>query len=507
MGGQPVKIGPFVGGVNTYVGPSAISDNEAVDILNMDIDLDGSLTSRPPVITGDLPAGRDKGHVLGIFRSTSDVVYVIYSFGSEGTYAYSTAIDAWTLITADECTAGVQYNDKFYLVRKPAGAATGGHKWDPVGGQVAVAAMPRGYSSCIYKERMFISASRNGDETSINRVKFSNPANPDAWTGTDFFDVAGGDGQDITKLYVFDNSIIVFKTDSTYVYAYETAPTKGQVQIVSATIGANNQYSVVEYENNIFVMHEAYVYRISNWNWEHANIKVPFVYTNASAITVADGTSLSVLGNRILCRYYDNYYAIGMKTGAWSRWVFQAGRTPSEFIANPNVNPANGATEYWAASYVAANTFQYRFRETYDNTENFDILLETKAYDFGPSYTFKRLFWWGVDVLARSQTTFKVSPIVYATPVTWGQVGAVPISQLQTWGRPLDVTLDVTDSASLANPAKYRTFVKLLKGLRFRQVSFIIESTVDGTEATGPYRIFSLTATVDSKQVVSKKVS
>ena len=265
MGGQPVKIGPFVGGMNTYSGPSTIADNEAVELLNLDIDLDGSLLARPGVTSSNLPAN-NTSHVLGTYRSTNGVVYIIVAIGPQ-VHAFNTGTSTWVAIaTTGTFTACVQYNDKLYLVQKPNLTTQGGGKWDPTGGYVAVASMPRGYSAAIYKERMFVSASRNGDENSINRVKFSNPADPDTWTSTDYFDVSAGDGDDITKIEVFDSSIVIFKSDSTYVFAYESSPSKGLVQQVSGTIGANNSYSVVEYENNLFVMHEANIYRISKWN-------------------------------------------------------------------------------------------------------------------------------------------------------------------------------------------------------------------------------------------------
>lgn len=509
MAGQPVRIGPFVGGMNTYSGPSSIADNEAVDILNMDVDLDGALLSRPGLEVLTVPGAvtDTRGHIIGTYRSTAGVVYMIFNYDNN-VYAYNTSAATWHAIVADMATACVQYNDKLYIVLKPSGTTQGGGKWDPVGGYVAIAAMPRGYSAVIYKERMFISASRNGDETSINRVKFSNPGNPDAWTSTDTFDVSAGDGEDITAIVVHQAAIVVFKTDSTFLFAYESSPTKGQVQKISNTIGANNQFSVVEYENNLFVAHENNIYRISNWNWEHANIKVPFVFSNVSVMPETFNTSLSLLNNRLICRYYENYYVLGLKTGAWVRWQFD-GRTPSEFVTNPNMMLTTGAFTYYAGSYKHNPTKPVsRFSDTFaDVLESFPIRLVTKSYDFGPSYGFKRLFWWGVDILSKTPTTYKVSPLVYNTPVTWGQIGAVPISQLQTWGRPLDVSLDVTDSANTSNPSDYRTFIKLLKSLRFRQAFFTLESTVDGTTNTGPYRIFSLTAFVDSKQLVSKQVS
>lgn len=675
MPGQPVKIGPFVGGMNTYSGPTSISDNEAVELLNVDIDLDGTVVSRPPLVaeSGNI---NDKGHILGTFRSTTDVIYIVFAVGTT-VKVFNTATNAFTEIaTGGPFTAAVQYNDSLWLVKQPAGVATGGTKWNPVDGATAIATMPRGFSACIYKERMFISASRNNDETSINRVKFSNPADPATWGGTDYFDVAAGDGQNITKLIVFDAGIVIFKSDSTYVFAYESAPTRGQVLKVSATIGTNNNYTVIEYENNLFTMHESNVYRISNWNWEHANIKVPFKYVNQYATDIANGSSLSIVGNRLICRYFDKYYVLGLKTGAWVEWQWSKprtnlntnpsletgitswsggagdtlssdsttarsgtkslkavssggtskqvaaispyygegaivegenitaslytrsatdtgyvfaqirfhdaagalvktvnsnetqdrissvwnrihvtapcpptavkvrvgallnadvvdptfyvddvliertselkfymenslGYTPAEFVGNPTIDPSSGLTKYYAISYTATNLNNYIFenRLTDSTYELFDTRVVTKAYDFGPSYAFKRLFWWGADILSKALTTFKVSPVVYSPAITWGQLVGVPMSSLNTWGRPLDTSLDVTDSAESSNPSNYRTFLKLLKGLRFRQLQFIIETALDGTTATGPMRLFSLTAFVDSKETVSKKVS
>lgn len=672
MPGQPVKIGPFVGGMNTYSGETTIADNEAVSLVNLDVDLDGSLLSRPGVtaLAPDLAA--TLSHALGTYRSTIGEVFIIIAAGNRVS-AYSTSSGTWTVISnSGPFTSCIQYNDKLWLTIKPSGVLQGGGKWDPVGGYVAVGQMPRGFSSCIYKERMFVSASRNSDDTSINRVKFSNAGNPDTWTSTDFFDVNAGDGDDITKIMVFDANIVIFKSDSTYVFAYESAPTKGLVQRVNGVIGANNNFCVVEYENNLFVMHEANVYRISNWNWEHANIKIPFKYENVFATADVDASSVSLLGNRILARYYDNYYSLGLKTGAWSKWEFKqrtnalanpsfevdtsgwvvvggqatitrdtsrisgsgtaSGRldtilgstnpyvtttsgaiasvpgevwtgtvyvngngtaeigiiphdiggtpltpilsgvivppagpaqfsrldvtavmptgtagvrlrlyqrdvsaartlyydramlektdtvmsyiegtkklTPSEFVTNPNISPLIGAANYYGGSYVAAQAgFHFFIDNKFNTDEAFDIQLITKSYDFGPSYAFKRLFWWGADILGNATTRFKVVPNVFNIPAKWGQIVGIPSPNLGTWGRPLNSTLDVTDSASSSNTTSYRTFIKLLKSLRFRQLQFILEATYVGLNSTAAYRIFSLTAIVDSKQIVPKKVS
>lgn len=515
MPGQPVKIGPFVGGINTYSGPSAIEDSEAVDILNLEVDLDGSLVSRPPLRTLTTGPSTAFTRAIGVFTSKTGQSYIIFAANGGGCWALNTNTQAWSTIDATgEYTSCVQYNDKLWLVKKPSGAATGGSSWDNTVGLTAVATMPRGIACCIYKERMFIASSVNNDDTSMNRLKFSNAANPATWTSTDTLDVKAGDGQDIMALAVFDNNIVIFKTDSTYVFAYESQPTKGQVQIVNGSIGANNAGCVVEYENSLFVMHEARVYRISNWNWEQANLKIPFVYRNTTSAQGVYTSSLSTLGNRIVARYYDLVYILGTKTGAWVRWDFAntgTSKIPSEFVRDPVSDPATGFEQYYAGNHVNGTNEWFRFTDGIQATagvESFTVSLVTKSYDFGVSYGFKRLYWWGADILSKTPLTFRVSPIAYnSAPVTWGQLATKTWGQLQTWGRPLDVSIDVTDFVSSANPSYYRTFMKLLKGLRFRQVQFILSSTSDGSTNTGPLRVFSLTSFVDNKELVAKKVS
>ena len=135
------------------------------------------------------------------------------------------------------------------------------------------------------------------------------------------------------------------------------------------------------------------------------------------------------------------------------------------------------------------------------------MLSVTKTYDFEVPYTFKRLFHWGVDLFSKSVVEFSVIPTAYNVPIKWSELKTLKWSQLKTWAKPLDVSLNVTDSISGANPSNTRIYVKLLKSLRFRQLAFRLSSTVTGSNTTGPLRVFSITAFVSNKELVSKKVS
>jgi hypothetical protein len=101
MPGEPIQVGPFVGGLNTFSDPTAIADNELVVCENFELDLDGSLKSRPPIedlgIDFPLEATGDM-EFLGNFQVSETVSYLLASDGDSKTYYFNGT--AWVLITS-----------------------------------------------------------------------------------------------------------------------------------------------------------------------------------------------------------------------------------------------------------------------------------------------------------------------------------------------------------------------------------------------------------------------
>lgn len=508
MPGTPVKIGPWTGGLNTYSEPTMIADTDAAEIINLDIDLDGSLVNRPPIGVMPSPTGVG-GNVLGTYTTKAGITYFVIVDQAHMVRIYDvSSIGSVYSVGSIECSAVVQYQNKLWIVATTNSVNPGG-SWDPIAGFVAIPTMARGQSAVIYKERLFIAA---GDQaTNSNRVNFSAPGNLSSWTpAVDFFDVNNGDGEDIIYIHSFQGYIVVFKTNSTYTFGYDSQPSKGQTQLTSSNIGIASINAFAEYENVLYIIYGNYLYSIQNWNWTQVNIKAPFDYYIFAPITAWSSFSCSVIGNKLVCRYYDNYYVYGLKTKTFSLWRFtKANFTPSHFVQYPILDPVLNKYMYVGGSYNSAETKWWKLIDTPLSvlSESFDISLVTKTYDYGVPYNFKRLHWWGVDILAKTQINFGVHPTVYNTPVTWSQLKAYTWSQLKTWARPVDIVLDVTDSASSTNPSGIRTFIKLLKSLRFRQISFKLSTTVDGTITTGPFRVFGMSAFTTSKELVSKKIS
>lgn len=502
MASTPVAIGPFTGGLNNYSDPSAVGDNECTQISNFDIDIDGTLVSRPPIfVDGNLvsaPGGASD--VLGMFvDNASNTVYIVFNTTTQ-TRAYNVSTKTHEAIVTNISSAAVMYDNKLWLVS--AGSHSGGW-WSPTSTFTEVPTMPKGISTVVYKERMFI-ANANG------RMYFSNAGNLEEWGASDFLDIRAGDGQTLVKLMEFSGQIVAFKSESTYIFQYDSAPTRGVVQAVSTSVGADDKRAVVEQDGIIYVLHNQTVYSINNWRWEQINIKVVFndVWGSYPQGAIRN-YSLSVLGYRLVVRFGTKYYIYGLKTRVWTEWASET--TPDFWIKHPEKNN-DGLDVYYAGTYFGQH--MYKFVEKYDTeSEDFTCSVTSKVYDYSVPYSYKRLFWWGVDVVASSDIRAKVTPYVYVSSLTWNEIKALGLTwdmakqQGRTWGRPAEKSLDVTDSASITERSGARVMIRYIKSLRFRKVSFYIESDVDGTSNTGPLRVFSLVSNISNRQLVPRKIN
>jgi hypothetical protein len=151
----------------------------------------------------------------------------------------------------------------------------------------------------------------------------------------------------------------------------------------------------------------------------------------------------------------------------------------------------------------------YQFRDGYVTglSETMTHTVITKTQDMQVPYTYKRLMWWGLDGFQKVPITAKVSPISLNRPVTWEQVATKQWNELGTWGRLLDISIDVTDSAQFGSLTSSRSFTKFLKSLRFRQIYFTITGVTTGQPADAPFRIYFIMAITANKQVVQAKAN
>lgn len=488
MPGSAIKLGPFSGGLNTQSDASMIAENELIECINLEVDLDGGLRSRPPVVRlADTPAGT-RMLLLG-YAYLMEGTFLIGSC-STGIYARNT-LGTWNLITSTiQATQMAQFRNQIWIPANPGIASPGGW-WHPNTGWSPIAAMPRGQAILAHKGRLYIAPGLLAT-TNRSRLYFSgaDPAgilDPTLWaTADDFFDVGEGDGQILVDIIVFNDSIVCFKENSTYIAAFDTSPKQVVVRKLSGTIGATRERCVALYENNMYVYHAGEVYEVVNFDFQIINAKTPFIY-EANAGLSEPGT-LSFLADRLIVRFYNKVYVFGMRTRSWTEW--KSALSFGYIVPAPRNPTANTNDIFYAGSTMTNENRFYQINDGFDTVaaEEMVCSVKTKNYDMGMSSRFKRLFYWGADVVSVDDVVGTVTPVLVA---------------IQDVG--IDAPIDITSNPPPDIPA--RTFVKFLKALRFRQINFKIRMTTDGTMSRGPVRLFSLTAFVRAKETAVKEAS
>lgn len=516
---EALRLGPFVGGMNTASDPTAVADSELVDCTNMELDIDGSLVSRPPIVETTTPGGLTQ-RITVIGRGSFPEGNYLIASNSAGVYKFDGT--SWTNLKIGlQSEVALQFFNFIWIVPKSGTGGVGG-RWSPSTGFVADADMPEGEAAIFHKTRMFICP---GKSASVNesRLRFTEPIASSTlnWLSTNLIDVSPGDGQNLIDIEVYNDNLLLFKNDSTYVLAYDIRPSDAIVRNINPTLGVTDKRCVVSFENSIFCFHEGNLYEIINYDFSQINTKLPLEFDGTAPSTRLDDAFICLLGARLIVRYFNRIYVFGLRTRTWTRWESQSDvlHNFGPLMAFPTDALQAVNTKYYAGSTIGSFTNFVYIQDGYDGstieheispTVNYDIncTVLTKNYDLADSHHFKRLMWWGADILTTRDVVGTATPVVISFQVTWNDLATTTWNALaaRTWNQPLASPAGVVTNAVNSTDGG-RLFTKFLKSLRFRQINFRLDLVNDGSTVQGPARVFTLTAMIASKQTVTKQVN
>jgi hypothetical protein len=336
---------------------------------------------------------------------------------------------------------------------------------------------------------------------------------PNFWQTPGFVDIGAGDGESVVALTKYYNTLVVFRTRSIFSFEYLTDPAQGSVQVLVPGVGLSDKNALVNFENYIYFMFEEKAYEFINNRASQVNIKVPF-----SAVSTADIAfpfTVSAFNNRIIFGYYDTMYVFSLRTRTWTRWRSETYGAIGQFV--PPVAGAAADEAYVLPSKMVpaggsrSTPLLYIEDRVTTATEEFTCVLQTKNFDYKLASNFKRLAYWGVDALFRRKVKAIASPITYNSKPTWGQLIAQGVTWGQllngTWGSPFQGSIEVITEYDLEGLGSARKFVKFRKALRFRQIFFRLEFETDGSIASAPVQVFTLSARITGKESVVKTIS
>lgn len=507
----------FSGGLNNFWDASTISSNEVPFLKNLEFSTTGALTSRPPIINSGAtyPVASTKFNLLGYYiKEDSDQLAVITSAGK--TYIFDLGT-TWTKIWDFEASGMVQFKGDLVLCRTNGAGA----KWTAAGGLVSIATMPAAQGLALHKERLFAFGPTGTATQSI--LYWSKVSGEVAdfplrdhtyWdTTTDYTSIASGDGQWITGLISEQTAIVIFRNASTYGFSYNDLV--GETGVVSKyrdKLGAENARCIAQYENNTLILSGDQLYSYYNGNFTSLNDqKVRFESSaNDSLIDYA----VSIIGSRALVWFRGTKYVYQLKTNTWSIWESETGLAYTLQLPPKTGEIADAKIHYGISGVNSSAT--WKLYKIFDNsssaagTENFTCKLRTKIYDFDSPSEWKRLYWWAADIMAANTATCRAIPVSLDSNApswdllnsyTWDQLGA------GTWDNPTATPVSVTTVANIGYTYTQRVNLKLDHSLRFRRIYFEVEVSCDGTAATTPVQIFSLSPMIGTKAKISGQVS
>lgn len=326
-------------GLNNLVSPSLIDNRELSDCQNIEYDEGGVIRKRSgyTAVGNTLTAAKGLGVYTDI-NGTAKIVTV-----DNGTVKYRTSGN-WSSATGDTFTAGKDTAMTQARLKLIIWNGTDGGAYFDGSACTRPGTMPKARFSVYFQnkhiasgvdgqpDRLYISNISNAtdftvttggtqpqpDSTTDSETGTANVPGATVFAGTpalteaNVIDVHKDDGDKITGLAVFQNSVIVFKQFSIYQLTFDSSGNPTIIPITYAT-GCVSANSIVSVENDIYFMSRQGLRVIGN----EANFFTA-IRTNVLSIRIQP-TIDSINANAVTrCNslYFDNKYIMGVPTGS-----------------------------------------------------------------------------------------------------------------------------------------------------------------------------------------------
>lgn len=429
-------------GLNVDETANAIDDAELTDALNFNLTAGGELVKRTGWLTvhddavqGGADLGANAVKILGFFNTNSFQHFVARAGAN---IYWSTDGATWTLIAGGpwgNIEHGVQYTDKFYMVRRDATIV----QWDGTTA-TAITGSPMGSHCKVFKDRLFVINSYAAGSPA-SRIYFSNPFDFSAtgWPATNYVGVGEGDGDVLVAVYNVQDYLMCFKAGATWnLYVQGTDTLAWILRPFNSEIGCVSKNSLVLYEGLIYFLSVRGVYQTDGNTVR--NLSMPIApYFNAIVVSSATINASSAF-------IWQDKYVLALETfpvaPAWNTW---APLTWASLMSTPW--SGSGATynylvyhirekgwTRWLPSVIQPHVFVtvilnsvlkgvycgdrrgngliYKFGESryQDNAVNYEVAAETKEFDFDAPTELKQGKWIGIDM--RGAGDFSLANVV-----------------------------------------------------------------------------------------------
>lgn len=520
----------FSRGLNNVSDPTAVGPKECAVLDNLEPDGSGGLIQRPtwtytPANIGGGVFPRNFGDILGVYARGDGVTFLVVIVGNPdvgSAYLYNPLDQTLTSLTFAGASGCAQYQNRLYLCSRTGAGGWYGETVPNSGTYTfhslasGATPMPKGDQIIAYKDRLWIAGYGNSDEfTKVYLSDITNTVGGDInnWPVLNFFYVGRGDGQRISKLWAGPNDLFILKQTSTWYFHYESDPTTGALSLMNATVGADDRRSASVYQGSLFSLSNANLYQLVGFQWYRRNDpnRVALDPKTTGAFNFTRG--VSTFGDRIIVFNNGGLYVYYPITQTWSTWSETANHGlphysmtwfPQSGSAGVNVIYGVNSTPYVVGGGVFGLSSMTEVVPPTNASEVITTTLQTGSQDFGGNAAFKVIYWWAADMIATNTVTGKMYALTSRSiVVTWDEMTTFTWDQLTTgtWDNPTGNFQHFYQSTGM-NPTSvpYRMFYRFSRKQRFYRLYLSLTATSDGSQSSGPIRIFGINTYVDLRE-------
>jgi hypothetical protein len=206
-----LEVNSFAGGINRKTSPLLARIDEAYTVRNARLDKVGALRKRPGYVrAGNVPDTNPVRWLFPFYRVGASPLRQLLRISGTKFYRLDEVAGNWVdatgtiVIDATRIPDAATYANLTIIVN----AAGVPLRWDGSTLANLGGSPPTGTAIAVFKDRVYIAAG--------NTVRFSDVANPESWPAFQTISVGLNDGDEITAIKPYFNSLLIFKRNSVW---------------------------------------------------------------------------------------------------------------------------------------------------------------------------------------------------------------------------------------------------------------------------------------------------
>lgn len=273
-----VEINSFSGGMNRKVSPLLAKIDEAYTVRNARMTRIGSLKKRLGYkLVGNTPDSDSVRFLYNYYKTGASPLRQLLRISGNKFYYLNEDTNTWT-----DATGGISIDSNkipdastYANLAIIVNASTNVLKWDGSTLSTLEGNPPNGVSVAVFKDRVYIAQE--------SRVFYSDVANPESWPVSNVFSVGLNDGDEITAIYPYFNSLLIFKKNSIWQYDVDEENQPLSLKPLAYGVGANTWRAIRIVNGVLHFANRQGIYQFAGRTPEKISYRVEDLFSQISA--------------------------------------------------------------------------------------------------------------------------------------------------------------------------------------------------------------------------------